>query len=95
MPEVTTTACNQEARLAVMESIQRGILENLKELKDLLITVAQSQERIATLQLEATDHKRRLHKLEIAQATGKWTERVIWVLVSAGLAGLIKFGDKS
>jgi hypothetical protein len=81
-----------------MESVLGSINDNLKELKALMVTVTQSQTHIATLQQGHLDQEARLRKVEQAQAAGKWTERVTWVLVSSGLAGLFSFlkfgGDK-
>lgn len=83
--------CGQESRLAVMESVLDGINKNLSELKDLMVTVIQAQERIAALRQGHTDQEKRIWKLEHSQAAGKWTERVIWLLVSTGLVGFFKF----
>ena len=79
-----------------MEAALNGINVTLSELKDLMVTVVRSQEHIASLQQGHIDQEKRLRRIEHTQATGKWVERVVWILVSTGLVGLFKFvgGDK-
>lgn len=79
--------CGQEPRLAVMESALANISATLADLKDIMVAQATTSERILTLQQRDLDQEMRLRKLEHGLATGKWTERVVWVLVSLGLAG--------
>jgi hypothetical protein len=80
-----------------MESALVGIQENQKKLTDLMSTVVRSQEHIAILREGHADQEQRLRKLEISHASGKWMERVVWLVATTGVAGLFKFyggGDK-
>ena len=85
------TPCTQEARLAVMEAALVGIDANQSKLTALMDSVIRSQEHITTLRANDADKETRLRKVELSQASGKWTERVIWILVTTGIAGLFSF----
>lgn len=84
--------CGQEPRLAVMENVLEGINENLAELRQLMLAVTQSQERIASLRASTQDQEDRIRKLEHTQAAGKWMERIVWLLVAAALTFYLNFG---
>lgn len=65
-----------------------GINTTLNDVKDLLKSSIQADERINTLQKENHDQEKRLRRLEQTQEAGRWLERVAWILVAAGLGWL-------
>lgn len=91
----THARCTQEPRLIHLENALAGISDTLKDVKDLLRSSIQADERIRTLQKEAVDREERLRKLESAVAASRWLERVVWTVVAAGIGLLFNFkGDK-
>ena len=86
--EKSPTPCSQEPRLAHLEAAVTGINTTLNDVKDLLKSSIQADERINTLQKENHDQEKRLRRLEQTQAAGRWLERVAWILVASGLGWL-------
>lgn len=68
--------------------------DTLKDVKDLLKSSIQTDERIVVLKKENADQEERLRKLEIAFAGGRWLERVAWLIVTAGLAWLFHTNNR-
>ena len=83
--EKIITTCSQEPRVAHLESTLAGIADTLKDVKELLKASALADERINTLQKENLDQEKRLRHMESAIASGRWLERVAWMVVAAGL----------
>lgn len=90
MAEHTNGNCTQEPRLAHLEAALSSISASLNDMKEILRSSIVFDERIINLRKDATDREERLRKLEIALASARWQERVVWVIVASALAMLIK-----
>lgn len=77
--------CNQGARFDNIERTLGDIHETLKKLTDLLISQAQAQVQIQTLESSSKDHEIRIRSLEDRSAASRWIERLSW----AGLVGVV------
>ena len=83
-------SCIQEARLSKLEASLSSIQESIKDIKDLLQSSIRADERIHALQGDALDQEKRIRKLETAQATSRWIERLVWIVVAAYFGYLFK-----
>lgn len=86
----TQTNCTQEPRLAHMEAALSSISVSLNDMKEILRSSIVFDERITNLRKDAEDREDRLRKLEISLASGRWQERVVWVIVAASITMLLK-----
>lgn len=77
--------CLQEPRLVHLEAVLAGIDETLKDVKDLLRSSIQADERIRALQRGVSEQEKRIRSMEVAHASIRWVERVVWVLVAAAV----------
>ncbi len=91
-----TPLCSQESRFAHLEATLDSVSDTLRDVKDLLKSSIQADERIHTLQQEAADMEKRVRVLEMAHAAGRWVERVMWagatVVVTAVVTRFLKTG---
>lgn len=78
--------CAQEPRLLQLEIGVAAIGETLKDVKDLLKSSIQTDERVSTLKQENSDQEKRIRKLEAAVSGGRWLERLAWAVMAAGLS---------
>ena len=85
-----TEPCTQESRLAGLEATLVAISDSLKDVREILRSSIVFDERIAALRRDTEDREMRLRKLEITTASTKWQERVVWAVVAAALALLLK-----
>ena len=90
MENTTTTTCSQEKRLLQLETALESISDTLRDVKDLLRMSIQTDERIHVLQGDAKDKEKRLRAVERNQATSRWADRVVWIIVAAGITLLLK-----
>ena len=84
--------CTQEPRLVHLEAALAGIANALTDVKDLLRTSIQTDERLRSLQNTVNDQEgllrsmeKRLRATELAHAASRWAERVVWFIVAAAL----------
>jgi hypothetical protein len=74
------------------------IEEKLDKVSEAIVSLARMEERMISLfkRMDSYDQKHdvltgRVHKVELAQATSAWVERVVWLIVAAALAAGIWF----
>ena len=88
-----TQACSQEPRLIHLESAVANIGAILSDVRDLLTSSTKAEERIAALKEENRDQEKRLRRMEQTIAASRWLERVVWILMTAGLGWLFHKGQ--
>lgn len=83
--------CAHEADISVLSAALPEIRENLKQISELLMSNAVLEEQSLTLRNRLKEIDNRVRELEINSALAKgrniFTERVVWSLVCAALAG--------
>lgn len=93
MADVSSTShpCAHEADISILSSAILEMKESLKHISDLLMSNAVLEEQADNTRKRLNGLDERLRELEInlAMSSGKsaFTERVIWSLVCAALAG--------
>ena len=90
MTATLQSSCTQEPRITQLETSMASISETLQDVRDLLKASIRSEERIMALQQEGQDKERRIRKLETGHASRMWMDRVVWGIVAAALALLLK-----
>ena len=89
----SSVVCTHEADFTIINSNISGILETLKELKDLMTKSAILQEQVDRLRQNQKDIDTRLRLMELdyarAMGTSKWMERILLIVVSIAVSGLL------
>lgn len=75
------------------------IEEKLDKVGEAIISLARMEERMITLfrRMDSYDERQtsiegRVTKVEVANASGAWVERVVWLIVGGLIMGTIYFG---
>jgi hypothetical protein len=63
----------------------------MQDVAKILKTNAQIEERIAILCRKSEDVEKRLRTLEVSLARNQWMERIVWLLLAAGISAAFTF----
>ena len=85
--------CSHESDFGAINTAIKGIQETLGDLKKILTSNASLEEQAQQFRSQLNNLFERVRVVELEQATSKgsakWTDKVIWCLVSLGLGALL------
>lgn len=89
----SSAACPYAGDLSSLTATVNEIKITLSRLGDILASNAVLEEKSTQFRKDINDIYRRLHVVEITVATysgsSRWVERVIWLLISTALGGML------
>ena len=85
--------CSHESDFGSLRTAIQGINETLADIKQVLTKHAVLEEQNAQMRGQISHLFTRIHTLELEAAnhhgSGKWIEKVVWVIISIGIASIV------